>query len=307
MPSGVPVLVSVIILAYRQPAFLNEALESVSRQTYAPIDIVVVDDGSGEEFVRQYRLPTNARLLVNEKNIGIAAVSRNRGIAARGEYIAFLDQDDVWEPEKIAVQVATMEAQPEAVMHYTQYLRVNAEGAKLERQNPFAPARGEMLKKIIRRKAGHMVCCSSVMLRKRALEKIGLFDENIRMSADWDMWIRCAATGEGAVIGDSRPLTKYREHGGQWSKKAVAGSLAALKVLEKTAVWAKNNRPGILPLIRRQRGRLLRDAARAVIADGNPDGEALTFLKESAKISPLALSNYALMWKSYCARTAHKE
>ena len=99
---------------------------------------------------------------------------RNRGIAAaRGDYVAFLDQDDLWLPEKIAVQVAAMEAHPDAVMHYTHYQRVNGEGAAIERQNPFAPPDGDTLQKFIRRRAGHMVCCSAVMLRRRALESVG--------------------------------------------------------------------------------------------------------------------------------------
>ena len=270
------------------------------------MEIVVVDDGSGEEFVREYRLPANARLFVNESNIGIAAVSRNRGIAAaRGEYVAFLDQDDSWKPEKIAVQVEAMEREKNAVMHFTHYERVDESGRALEKQNRFGGVGGDLLKKWIVRRPEDIVCYSSVMLRKAALVRLGFFDENIRMSADWDMWLRCA--GHGGVLADARRLVKYREHPGQWSKNAAAGFASQERVLAKAQGCTAKQRPELAGLIRKRRARLLREAARAQLASGERPEEAMTFLEQSAKISRFHPGLLRLKWTARRARRGRKE
>jgi glycosyltransferase involved in cell wall biosynthesis len=298
-------LVSVIILAYKQPVFLNAALASVSAQTHPHIEILVVDDASGPEFTSQYRLPPNARLLVNEKNTATAAINRNRAIReSRGEFLAFLDQDDLWLPEKLAAQLAAFAQNSAALMHFTHYTRVDPAGIPLATQNPFGGTSGDLLKNLIRRKTAHIVCCSSVMFRKSAPNSVGLFDESIRLSADWDMWLRCAACRPNAVLADPRPLTLYREHPHQWSKFTAAGSVAAAKVMEKALTWLPGMRPDLVGLAKRRHARLLRDAGEAHLLMENSSSQAVAFLQQSAKIWPLDLNTHRLLWRARRAAMA---
>jgi glycosyltransferase involved in cell wall biosynthesis len=115
-------LVTVIIAAYQQPELLNQALESVARQSHPAIEILVVDDASGAEHTKRYRLPPNATLLVHPERRATAAVSRNLALRhAQGAYVTFLDQDDVYLPDKVGAQVALLERQPQAVLTFCHY------------------------------------------------------------------------------------------------------------------------------------------------------------------------------------------
>ena len=106
-------VVSVIIAAYQAPNYLKQAIESVQSQTFRDYEIIVVDDCSGEEYTSQYYLPEEATLICHKERYGAPAAPRNTGIrAARGKYVAFLDHDDVWLPDKLAVQVQALEDNP---------------------------------------------------------------------------------------------------------------------------------------------------------------------------------------------------
>ncbi len=297
-------LVSVIILAYQQPVFLNAALASVAAQTHREIEIIIVDDASDSALRAQYVLPDNARLIVNEVRKATAAVSRNVGIqAARGKYIAFLDQDDLWLPEKLALQVKALESTPKALLHYTNFLRVDEAQKPLEKQNDWGGIERDMLPNLIWRTPEYIVCCSSVMIRRDAFEKVGLFDENIRLASDWDMWLRLAAAGK--VAGNSRRLVKYRVHDGQWSRASEGVAQGALAVLEKTLEWVAQNRRDLRRLVRRQQARWLRELAQARLDAGRRDDQTRQLLRQSVKIWPLDPRTYRLLWRVRRANAAH--
>ena len=105
--------ISVVIPAYNHGRFLREAIDSVLAQTYAPLEIIVVDDGSTDDTEQIVRSYGDRVRYIRQQNAGVGA-ARNNGIAnARGEYVAFLDSDDLWLPEKLAVQVEYMRRHPE--------------------------------------------------------------------------------------------------------------------------------------------------------------------------------------------------
>ncbi len=257
--AGSQPLVSVLMSAFQQPAFLNEALQSVQAQTWKNLEIIVVDDASGPEFTCQYQLPVKAKLLVHPHRRAIAAVNRNVAIAAAsGKYLAFLDQDDIWIPEKLAWQVAILEDNPDAVLTFGHYQLVDAGRRPLERQHaPWVTGR-DPLKQLIYRNIIH--CPSQVMMRRSALDQTGGFDETIRGAADWDMWIRAAAAGP--ILSDTRVMTLYRKHASQWSRQSLMMVNGSLRVMEKTACWAASLRPDLRGLLRRRQARWLRETAR---------------------------------------------
>ena len=261
-------LVSIVILAYKQPAFLNQLLASFTRQTFQDFDIIIVDDASGTEFTSQYKLPPNARLLFNETNIALAAISRNKALReTSSRYVAFIDQDDIWEPDKLALQVKALEANPAATCHYTHFRRVDISLDPLTGNKRFEPLGKDPLASLIRTNS---IAHSSVMARRSALDAVGLFDESIRGTADWDMWLRLAA--DGPILADPRPLLLLRQHPHQWSKSALMIARGAEKVMAKAAKWVPQKRPDLRGLVNRRHARWMRELARAQL-DAREDAE----------------------------------
>lgn len=200
-------LVSVVIPTYNRADWLCEAVESVLAQTYAPIEIIVVDDGStdGTPDMLAARFPA-VRCIV-QPNAGVSA-ARNRGLAAAaGQYINFLDDDDLFMPDKIARQVARLEADPELFLVHCRYHDVDAAGHKLGRVGVLPE--GEALPDLLR---GNFIWMSAPLIRREAVERVGGFDETLSTCADYDLWLRLAADGArfGCV---QEPLGCYRLHG----------------------------------------------------------------------------------------------
>jgi len=292
-------LVTVVVAAYRQPGFLNAALESVAKQTYAPIEILVVDDASGEEFTRQYRLPENAQLIVHPERRAAMAISRNTALReARGEYIAFLDQDDLWSVDKIEVQVAALEENPRAMLHSVQFLAVNESLQKLARQ-PRPVALTDPLAALIR---CNWINPSQVMMRRSVLERIGVFDETIRGASDWDMWLRVAALGAETVIDDPRPLATYRYHDGQWSNSSLMMVKACEAVMAKAARWLPEKRPDLQWLLRRRHAKWVREVARVRVQTGEEMDRVWPALWRAWRMWPLDVKVYQWMARAAVAR-----
>jgi glycosyltransferase involved in cell wall biosynthesis len=286
-------LVSVIILAYRHPVFLNQLLACIAKQTYKNVEIVIVDDASGAEFTSQYQLPANARLLVNEKNIATASISRNRALrVATGKHVAFTDQDDIWEAEKLELQVKALEANPSATFHYTHFRPVDVSLDPLSSDHRFVPLGRDALKSLL---WYNTIAYSSVMARRSSLDAVGLFDESIRGAADWDMWLRLAA--EGPVLADPRPLLLRRQHGQQWSKSSLMMARGAESVVAKAVEWIPKKRRDLRGMVYRRHGRWQRELARAELDAGDPEGKCWPLLWRAARLQWWDSRVYTLMMR----------
>lgn len=197
-----PVSVSVVIPTYNRAADLSRALESVVSQTFPVTEIIVVDDGSTDntrEVVAQF----GSRVIyIHQKNAG-AAAARNRAIGvATGEWLAFLDSDDWWMPDKIQLQLDALARSPRAVLSYTSAWIVSQGGAR-EMFRAVEPAK---LRRALRH-SNLITSCSSVMVRREAVIAEGCFDESLSLSDDWDMWVRLAQKHPFAVV--SEPVIAY--------------------------------------------------------------------------------------------------
>lgn len=210
-------LVSVVIPAYNDEKYIEETIQSVLLQTYKNIEIIVVDDGSSDstaELVRQ--LGSNIKLL-QVKNGG-PAKARNAGIkTSSGEYIAFLDADDVWFPEKIEYQLDMFKENTGLV--YTGRLWIDSSGNPLKDQpvqNNFPS--GQIFDAML--SANYMVT-SSVILRRDVIDKIGMFDESDTFlnCQDYQYWLRICSEFEAE--GSSKKLIKYRVHDSNRHKNYV--------------------------------------------------------------------------------------
>jgi glycosyltransferase involved in cell wall biosynthesis len=201
--------VSVVIPCYNYGRFLGQALRSVLDQTLAPLDIVVVDDGSTDDS-RQIAASFGARVRVlAQANQGVSA-ARNTGIAAtNGEYVAFLDADDFWHPHKLAAQIARLAPSGAALVHCA---TIEVDGDGRECALVTAGKRGRPLRELaLRRDPVILGGGSGAVVRRAALEKVGGFDVALSTSADWDMWRRLLTHFDIEFCPE--PLVYYRLHG----------------------------------------------------------------------------------------------
>lgn len=221
--------VSVVIPAYNSMKYLPETLESVLRQTFTDFEVLIIDDGSSDNIMQWASGLTEPRLkLISQENQGVS-VARNTGITqARGEYIAFLDSDDLWEPTKLEKQVICLDDHPTVGLVHTWMVLVDKQGKSTGRVMP-SQAEGDVWKQLTEK---NTIACSSVMVRRCCFETTGVFDRNLRFAEDWDMWIRIASCYPFAVI--KEPLYYYRQLPNSLSKNREVMLEAFQLVIEKT-------------------------------------------------------------------------
>ena len=196
-------LVSVVVTTYNQAPYIAAALESVLGQTYRPLELIVVDDGSTDETPAAIAPFMESCRYVRQKNRGVAP-ARNRGVElAKGRYVAFLDGDDLWEPEQLSVQVSLATQFPGAGMVVVDGGNISERGT---REAPLirAPV-WEMIPGECGRVSGDrcvvefllhgnlVPTTSQVMVPAEVLERIGPSDERCNLASDYDLYLRIAS------------------------------------------------------------------------------------------------------------------
>ena len=181
--------VSVIIPTYNRAGLLRAAIDSVLAQTFSDLELLVVDDGSTDDTQAMMRDFNDPRILyIRQENKGRSA-ARNVALArARGAYIAFLDSDDTYLPEKLALQVRYMDAHPDTGMVYTSAHCVDTAGKPLARDY-IASVSGHIYRDIAFFRPV-TITLPTVMVRRALLERTGGFDEAMHRFEDTDMWRR---------------------------------------------------------------------------------------------------------------------
>lgn len=199
-------LVSVAIPAYNQADYLRIAIESALAQTHRPLEIIVVDDGSSDhtaEVCLSYRGEINYIYQDNDGTKGGGA--RNRAIReATGEWIALLDQDDLWMPNKIEKQVEIATTRQNLGAIFTQADCIGPNGQRLD-EVAFRGKSGHVYHSVL---ADNPFCASSAMFRRSVLDNSGYPDPDT--VSDWDLWLRITRDYEVYTI--EEPLTLYRVH-----------------------------------------------------------------------------------------------
>jgi glycosyltransferase involved in cell wall biosynthesis len=203
--------VSVIIPTFNRAQFLRLAIESVLSQTFQDFDIVVVDDESKDDTQEVVRSFGDDRIkYIRHDAARGGSAARNTGITnSDSKYIAFLDDDDEWLPEKLEMQVDLLEKSRSKVgAVYTGHLVVDNNSGKILRE--WTPKRrGNIYNDMFSR--NWISTASSLLLRRDCFNKAGLFDENLPSFQDYDLWIRISKDFDFEYI--DKPLVKYRIHG----------------------------------------------------------------------------------------------
>jgi glycosyltransferase involved in cell wall biosynthesis len=206
-------LVSVIIPTHNRSRLLTTTLRSALAQREVDLEIIVVDDGStdGTPDVLGSASDPRLRSLRSDVARGVSA-ARNAGIEdARGAWVAFLDDDDLWAPTKLVRQLRAA-AEARSTWVYAGAVKIDTAGRIIGGRPPPAPD------EIMARLPGWSIVpggCSGVIVERTALDRTSLFDPRLVNLADWDLWIRLAGTGPPSFT--DQPLVGYRVHAGQSS------------------------------------------------------------------------------------------
>ncbi|GIK40756.1 MAG: hypothetical protein BroJett011_45890 [Chloroflexota bacterium] len=219
----VPALVSIIIPTYNHAHFLGEALQSSLAQDYPRTEIIIIDDGSTDntaEVVQPFLTHPQIKYIFQE-NRGLSA-ARNRGFAeSQGQYLNFLDADDTMHPSKVSKQVELLEHNPDVAFVYCDTHFVNREGEAFDPHMSVGLARkkleGDIFDSLI---LGGYFPVHSVLIRRSALEQVGLFDESLRSLEDFHLWLRLAAEGFQAKYLDEK-LVSYRKYSSSMSQNEL--------------------------------------------------------------------------------------
>jgi len=220
--------VSVIIPTHNRARIVGEAIDSVLSQGYDDFELIVVDDGSTdrtEGLVASY-FPRLSYLYQRHRGVSAA---RNLGIAsARGEYISFLDSDDLWLKEKLASQMRYMESHPACLICYTDEIWIR-KGVRVNPMNKHRKYSGMIFEQCL---PLCIVSPSSVLIARTLLDDVGLFDETLEVCEDYDLWLRIAARYPLAFI-NTPLIIKRGGHADQLSRKYTGQDRFRIQVLAK--------------------------------------------------------------------------
>jgi glycosyltransferase involved in cell wall biosynthesis len=277
-------LVSVIIPTYNRADVICRTIDNVLAQTYSPTEIIVVDDGSSDDTLARLRQYDGRIRIIAQSNVGPAA-ARNRGIeAARGEYIAFQDSDDLWLPNKLERQVELLNNAGStavcclcnAIFRY----RDRPEFTSFTRSWLFPRLEQGIWTNVAEVLATRFVLfCQAVMIRREVLERIGGFDETLKYDEDYELPLRLALEGPWALIAE--PLTIWQQGAqGSWSDKALSEEICLkecdvrirLKILARLKDTAEHRR--VRTLLLRELARSRRELWRAKLMQKHAPGAA---------------------------------
>ena len=198
--------VSIIITTHNRPLLLRRAVQS-ARESGSNAEIIVVDDASSDDTAAVCKsLGSEINYVRVDRNQGVAG-ARNIGIvASRGEYLTFLDDDDTRLPGSLDMQVARLDAAPEAAFIYAQAIVGDQNGRPSRRVSPIACPEGDIFLRLLTR---NFIPCGTAVIRRSCLSRAGLLDNSIAGPDDWDLWIRLSELFP--VIAVAEPVIIWRQ------------------------------------------------------------------------------------------------
>ena len=221
-------MISVIVPTYNRAQQLPRALDSILCQSCSPKEIIVVDDGSTDETSALMTSEYPEIVFIQQQNTGVSS-ARNVGIKrASGDWIAFLDSDDEWLPEKLEIQMKALYENPGEKICHTNEIWIR-NGKRVNPKKKHEKFGGWIFQKCL------PLCCispSSVIIHKSIFKEIGLFDYSLPVCEDYDLWLRITARNQVLYI-EEPFLIKYGGHEDQLSKKYWGMDRFRIKSLEK--------------------------------------------------------------------------
>tara|TARA_R110002110_G_scaffold415858_2_gene658592 strand:- start:29315 stop:30265 length:951 start_codon:yes stop_codon:yes gene_type:complete len=208
-------LVSIIMPCYNCEKTIEKTLRSIYEQNFTNFHLYCINDGSTDntaEMLEHYAQSKPNISILHKDNAGQTAAKNDGLKIAQGEYIAFIDSDDLWHSSKLMKQVQLLDKNNKIGLCYTNGFYINETGQQQELIGVSDDLTGQCLDQII---LGNAIVASSVMIRKSILDKVGLFDERLSACENWELWTRFASQSELASIDE--PLVFYRRHANNMS------------------------------------------------------------------------------------------
>jgi len=222
-------LISVVIPVYNNETTIQETIESVLSQSFSDLELIVINDGSQDSTLKIVSSILDPRLKVfSYPNAGLAA-TRNRGVShASGEYISFIDADDLWTPDKLEAQFKALQVNPQAAVAYSWTDWIDESGQFL-RPGGHISVNGDVFATLLVR--DFVESGSNPLIRTEALAEVGGFDESLPAVEDWDMWLRLAAGYEFVCV--PSPQILYRVSSSSMSSNVWKMEAGSLRVIER--------------------------------------------------------------------------
>ncbi|MFC2158909.1 glycosyltransferase family 2 protein [Acidobacteriota bacterium] len=226
-------IVSVVMPTYNHARYLSESIPSVMNQSFAEWELIIIDNFSEDDtetIVREFERQDPRIRYFQYSNKGIIAASRNYGIKqAQGDFVAFLDSDDIWLPAKLTDQMSVFETKEKTGLVYSKAVGFKDDG-KLLHEMPKKVISGKVFFRLLK---DNFIGCSTVIMRKSIFDEIGHFDVSPELVSveDYELWMRCAR--DHSIFGVDKVLVKYRIHSqAVSSSREVEAGLRPLHALE---------------------------------------------------------------------------
>jgi len=250
-------LVTVVVPTYQGANFVRQTLDSVLAQTFKDFELVVCDDGSTDETLAILGSYGDRLRLVKQKNRGVAAARNRAAQSARGEFLAFLDHDDLWEPEMLATLVPILRADDSLGLVYSDALVIDKTGAVRGRRGQYLTYhQGDVFDALLR---GNFIPVETTLMRTALYRELGGCDEGLRYLEDYDLCLRVARR---ARIGfHPGPLARYRVHDRNLSHDREPMSIEWMAVLERLRSPEQALTPAQIEIVLDEEARLANDLA----------------------------------------------
>ncbi|MBZ8182199.1 glycosyltransferase [Oscillatoria salina] len=287
-------IISVIVPAFNAEKTIQETINSVINQTFSNFELIIINDGSQDSTLEILESIKDPRIKIFSYPNAGAAVSRNRGFAkAVGEYIAFLDADDLWTPDKLEAQLSALQATPEAAVAYSWSDCID-ETSKFLRPGGHISINGNAYAKLLM--VDILENGSNPLIHRQAFIEVGGFDESLQAGQDWDLYLRLAAKYHFVTVPRSQIL--YRISANSMSADVWRLETASLQLISR----AYSKAPSSLQKLKKYSLGNIYKYLTVKAIEGNPERKkgiaAIRFLGQTVKNDPLLLK-HRIIWKVF--------
>jgi glycosyltransferase involved in cell wall biosynthesis len=287
--------VSVVMPVYNGERFLRESLDSIFAQTFREFEVICVDDGSTDNSAAVLE-PYGQRIrVVRQQNAGQSA-ARNVGVTlATGQYVAFLDQDDLWYPPKLMSQVAVLDRDPHVVLAHCNFDRIDETGRMLqesagvvERASAVASPMGQLIGEAL-------IFPSAMMIRKEGYERIGGFHRELQGFEDFDLIARLKQEGTFVMLEETGMA--YRLHGDGFTRTGGLHVIRSRETFLRRMQQLYEGHPDKQMIVHRMLGDCYSDWGAHELSKGNKQEARRKFLK-SLRSNPTKFRTYSRLLRA---------